>query len=93
MLSSRHSWRTRSARRHAAPLANRGVRRRGGDQPLGLWARALVSESLLRHHEEIPALFVYVDGSPLDERKIDAFAFKLQRTPTRALPDSKDLGD
>jgi activator of 2-hydroxyglutaryl-CoA dehydratase/predicted nucleotide-binding protein (sugar kinase/HSP70/actin superfamily) len=44
---------------------------------------ALVSESLLRHREEIPALFVYVDGSPLDERRLDAFAFQLQRTPPR----------
>jgi predicted nucleotide-binding protein (sugar kinase/HSP70/actin superfamily) len=44
---------------------------------------ALVSESLLRHHEEIPTLFIYADGSPLDERKIDAFAFQLRRMPSR----------
>lgn len=44
---------------------------------------ALVSESLLRHRDEIPTLFVYVDGTPLDEQPIDAFAFHLRRTPPR----------
>jgi activator of 2-hydroxyglutaryl-CoA dehydratase/predicted nucleotide-binding protein (sugar kinase/HSP70/actin superfamily) len=44
---------------------------------------ALVSESLLRHRDEIPILFVYADGTPLDEQRIDAFAFHLQRTPPR----------
>ena len=45
---------------------------------------ALISESLLRHRDEIPTLFIYVDGSPIDERRIDAFAFKLQRLPPRS---------
>lgn len=43
-------------------------------------APALVSEALLRHRTEIPMLFVYRDGSPLDERKLNGFAFKLRRS-------------
>jgi hypothetical protein len=45
---------------------------------------ALVSESLLRHQAGIPLLFVYHDGSPLDERRLNAFAFRLRRDPPRA---------
>jgi len=40
---------------------------------------ALVAESLLRHERDIPMMFVYADGSPMDERKLNAFAFRLQR--------------
>ncbi|MBI4705780.1 MAG: hypothetical protein HY744_32200 [Deltaproteobacteria bacterium] len=47
-------------------------------------APALVGESLLRHQRQIPALFVYADGSPVDERRLDAFAFRLRREPARA---------
>lgn len=45
---------------------------------------ALVSESILRHQSEIPMLFVYHDGSPVDERRLNAFAFRLRREPARA---------
>jgi hypothetical protein len=45
---------------------------------------ALVSESILRHQAEIPMLFVYNDGAPLDERRLNAFAFRLRREPARA---------
>ena len=45
---------------------------------------ALVSESILRHQTEIPLLFVYHDGSPIDERRLNAFAFRLRREPARA---------
>lgn len=37
----------------------------------------LVMEALLRHKKEIPMLFIYDDGTPVDERKINSFAFKL----------------
>jgi len=40
---------------------------------------ALASESLLRHQYEIPMLFVYTDGTPIDERRLNAFAFRLRR--------------
>ncbi len=44
---------------------------------------ALASESLLRHQHEIPMLFVYSDGTPIDERRLNAFAFRLRRDPAR----------
>jgi predicted nucleotide-binding protein (sugar kinase/HSP70/actin superfamily) len=45
---------------------------------------ALASESLLRHQHEIPMLFVYSDGTPIDERRLNAFAFRLRRNPPRS---------
>jgi len=44
---------------------------------------ALVSESMLRHEREIPLLFIYNDGSPIDERRLNAFVFRLRRQPQR----------
>jgi activator of 2-hydroxyglutaryl-CoA dehydratase/predicted nucleotide-binding protein (sugar kinase/HSP70/actin superfamily) len=44
---------------------------------------ALVSEGLLRHQSEIPMLFLYCDGTPIDERKLDGFAFQLRRSAQR----------
>jgi activator of 2-hydroxyglutaryl-CoA dehydratase/predicted nucleotide-binding protein (sugar kinase/HSP70/actin superfamily) len=44
---------------------------------------ALVAESLLRHEQAIPLLFVYTDGSPIDERRLNGFAFRLRRAPAR----------
>jgi hypothetical protein len=40
---------------------------------------SLVAESLLRRRSEIPSLFLYRDGTPSDERKLDGFAFRLRR--------------
>ena len=40
---------------------------------------ALVAESLLRHKRQIPTLFVYGDGTPIDERRLNAFAFRMKR--------------
>ncbi len=48
---------------------------------------AIVSESLLRHERDIPMLFVYGDGSPLDERRLNAFAFRMRRVPSRLSDD------
>jgi len=44
---------------------------------------ALIAESLLRHQTELKILFLYCDGSPLDERRLGAFAFKLRQAPAR----------
>ncbi len=41
----------------------------------------LIEESLLRHRREIPAYFFYDDGTPIDERRIASFAFRLHRRP------------
>jgi activator of 2-hydroxyglutaryl-CoA dehydratase/predicted nucleotide-binding protein (sugar kinase/HSP70/actin superfamily) len=40
---------------------------------------SLVSEALLRHQRDIPMLFIYSDGSPIDQRRLNAFAFRLRR--------------
>ena len=46
-------------------------------------APALVSEALLRHQHEIPMLFLYHDGSPLDQRRLSSFVFRLRAAPAR----------
>lgn len=45
---------------------------------------ALISESILRHQQQIPLLVLYNDGSPIDERKLDGFVFRLSRTARRS---------
>ncbi len=40
---------------------------------------AIVTESLLRHRRDIPSLFFYGDGTPLDPSRLAAFAFELKR--------------
>lgn len=44
---------------------------------------ALVSESMLKHQRDIPMLFVYGDGTPIDERRLNAFVFRLLRSKPR----------
>ena len=41
---------------------------------------ALVSEGILKHFQEIPSLFIYTEGTPIDERRIAGFAHRINRT-------------
>jgi predicted nucleotide-binding protein (sugar kinase/HSP70/actin superfamily) len=49
---------------------------------------ALVSESLLRPERDIPMLFVYNDGTPIDPRRLNAFAHRVKRRPPRAAQEA-----
>ncbi|MBU0996029.1 MAG: hypothetical protein KJ737_26335 [Proteobacteria bacterium] len=43
----------------------------------------LVEESILKHNKDIPWYFFYADGTHIDERKLAAYAFRLQRNVAR----------
>jgi len=45
---------------------------------------ALISEAQLRRQAEIPILFVYNDGDPIDDARLAGFAWRLRRRPPRA---------
>ena len=45
----------------------------------------LIAESLLRHRRDIPSLFFYDDGTPIDQRRIQGFAFRLKRRPRQLM--------
>lgn len=52
---------------------------------IGPWGcgPTLIAESLLRHVDEIPLLFIYNDGSPVDERKLDSFVYGMFQRGTK----------
>lgn len=60
---------------------------------VGPWGceNSLLTESLLCHRTDIPILFVYLDGTPIDERRVNAFAFRLQAMPPRTQPSAASL--
>lgn len=53
---------------------------------------ALIAESLLRHQGHIPALFIYSDGTPLDDRRLNGFAYRLRRQPRTGAPAMRSEG-
>ena len=52
---------------------------------VGPWgcSPSLITESLLRHEREIPMLFLYMDGAPINERKLNGFAHRLKSQERR----------
>ena len=52
---------------------------------VGPWgcSPSLITESLLRHQREIPLLFLYLDGAPINERKLNGFAHRLKTSERR----------
>jgi activator of 2-hydroxyglutaryl-CoA dehydratase/predicted nucleotide-binding protein (sugar kinase/HSP70/actin superfamily) len=44
---------------------------------------ALISEAQLRRRSDLPLLFVYNDGDPIDEARLNGFAWRLRQAPSR----------
>ena len=52
----------------------------------------LVSESLLRNHRDMPTYYFYDDATPLDERRLASFAFRLHKLAPEARPQPNGGG-
>ncbi|MCU0692404.1 MAG: hypothetical protein MUF54_13470 [Polyangiaceae bacterium] len=50
----------------------------------------LITESLLRHRRDIPAYYFYDDATPIDERRLHSFAFRL-RNSERSRPEASGV--
>jgi predicted CoA-substrate-specific enzyme activase len=59
--------------------------RTDGAVVVGPWGcgPALISEAQLRRRPDIPMLFIYNDGDPIDDAKMAGFAWRLKRKPSR----------
>lgn len=44
---------------------------------------SLIAEAQLRRRRDIPMLFVYNDGNPIEEERIAGFAWSLKNRPAR----------
>lgn len=52
----------------------------------------LIGESLLRHRRDIPIYFFYDDATPIDERRLNSFAFRLKRNGGNGRPKKVHTG-
>jgi hypothetical protein len=60
-----------------------GLRRHHRCRPWGC-GPAMISESPAQASRQIPKIFIYNDGTPIDERRLNGFVFRLRREEPRA---------
>ncbi len=57
--------------------------------PLGC-GPSLIAEAQLRRRADIPALFIYHDGDPIDEARLAGFAWRLKNSHKRTIAPGRD---
>jgi predicted nucleotide-binding protein (sugar kinase/HSP70/actin superfamily) len=53
---------------------------------------ALIAEALLRRRADIPVIYVYNDGDPIEQERLAGFAWRLRSQPARATRGCGELG-